>query len=253
VTWLLEQQRRKIENPKLNMQTKVKQSTKSVGDHANALFSILCVAVLSGCTTAPLPIGEKYEPGLRPVVLSVAHESKALRARNFFNYSIKLQRTDDPKKFAYGSFQVGTGFLSSSVKELRFTDDYEEGEVGIVYLAPGRYKVSGWAVNEPYSTGLQSGTRYIYSVKPLAIDFDVPESGTVYLGRFTCRSAPYSTIPAQQVPCLFVVSDQKIAADMALAAPFLAKNTLAKEPLSRPLLNMKQLPFPFVKKAIDTP
>jgi hypothetical protein len=235
------------------MQTKAKRFTKSIGDQASTFFSILCAAVFSGCTTAPLPIGEKYEPGLRPVVLSVAHESKAIRTRNFFNYAIKLQRADDPKKFAYGDFRVNTSFLSSSVKELRFIDDYEEGEVSIVYLAPGRYKVSGWAVNEPYSTGLQSGMRYIYSVKPLAIDFDVPESGTVYLGRFTCRSAPYSAIPAQQVPCLFVVSDQKIAADMALAEPFLARNLLAKEPLSRPLLPVKQLPFPFVKKAIDSP
>jgi hypothetical protein len=235
------------------MPYKSKQFNTNCKKFGSYFLLLLCAMLLTACATAPLPIGEKYEPGLRPVVLSVAHESKALRTRNFFNYSIKLQRADDPKKFAYGNFQISTSFLSSSVKELRFSNDDEEGEVSIVYLVPGRYKVSGWAVNESYSTGLQSGTRFIYSVKPLAIDFDVPESGTVYLGRFTCRSAPYSAIPAQQVPCLFVVSDQKIEADMALAAPFLAKNALAKEPLSRPLLNMKQLPFPFVKKAIDTP
>jgi hypothetical protein len=249
----------KTKPSKPNMQTKIEPFIKSnrliesTAGHVSAVFCMLCVLALAGCATTPLPIGDKYAPGLRPVVLSVAHESKALRTRTFFKHTIKLQRADDPLKFAYGDFNIGTGFLSGSVKELRFTDDYEEGEVNIVYLAPGRYKVSGWAVNEPYSTGLQSGTRFIYSVKPLAIDFEVPESGTTYLGRFTCRNAPYSAIPAQQVPCLFVVSDQKIAADMALAAPFLVKNALQKEPLSRPLLPIKQLPFPFVKKAIDTP
>jgi hypothetical protein len=214
---------------------------------------LLCAVSLTGCATGPLAIGDKYAPGLTPVVLSVAHQSKTPRTRNFFRYVIKLQRSDDAQKFAYAIFNVGTGFLSSSIQELRFSDDYEEGEVNVLYLAPGKYKVSAWNVLEPYSNWRESGTINFRSAKPFAIDFDVAESGTTYLGRFTCYSPSYAPTPAQQVPCSFVVADQKIAVDMALAAPFLAKHALVKEPLSRPLLNIKKLPFPFVKKPIDVP
>jgi hypothetical protein len=216
-------------------------------------FAIAAIALLLGACSTIRPIGDTYAPGLRPVVLSIAYEINALRPRKYSLYTIKLQQADDPNKIAYSGFRPDSSFLGSSVKELKFRDDYEEGIVNILYLAPGRYKVSGWIVEEPYSNILQSGTRLIYSAKPLAINFDVTESGTTYLGRFTCYSPPYAVAPAQQVPCLFVISDQKNVADMALAAPFLAKNALAQEPFSRPLLAVKQLPFPFVKKAIDLP